>query len=98
MEVITPLIAISMILALGLGIVIPLGLAARKKMFPAMQPERLQLIHRNAGAGLNAAFTNAAITEIYRDMQTGVQYLVVRAGSGVSITPMLDREGKPLAN
>ena len=86
---IAPVIFIAVLLPLGIGI--PLGLAIRKKMFPAMQPDRLQMIHRNVSTGLNAA-----VTEIYRDMQTGVQYLVVRAGYGVSATPLLDRDGKPL--
>jgi hypothetical protein len=90
----TPLLIIPVVLALGLGIGIPLGLAIRKMAFPPMQPDRLQLVHRNASTGLNAA-----ITEVYRDMQTGVQYLVVRAGYyGASVTPMLDREGKPLGS
>jgi len=51
-----------------------------------VDPERMQLVHNSTG------------TAIYRDTQTGVQYLMVSRGwHGVSLTPMLDRDGKPLA-
>lgn len=30
------------------------------------------------------------------DAQTGVNYLVTAFGTGVSVTPLLDRDGKPI--
>jgi len=54
-----------------------------------LQPERLQLIHRSGGWG-------GPRREIYRDTQTGVQYLIIGTGYGASATPMLDRDGRPL--
>ncbi|MDR2687976.1 MAG: DUF6440 family protein [Oscillospiraceae bacterium] len=47
---------------------------------------RLQIIHRSGG-------WHTPRREIYRDEHTGVQYLMI----GAAITPMLDRDGKPLA-
>ena len=35
--------------------------------------------------------------EILQDTQTGIQYLFCRAGYGAGLTPLLDREGKPVA-
>jgi hypothetical protein len=35
---------------------------------------------------------------IYRDKQTGVQYLWKQQGSGGGICPLLDKDGKPLIN
>jgi len=50
-----------------------------------IEPERMQLVHNGNG------------TAVYRDAQTGVQYLMVAKGwHGVAITPMFDRDGKPL--
>jgi len=34
--------------------------------------------------------------EIMVDRETGVQYLFVKSGYGASVTPLLDRDGKPL--
>ena len=34
--------------------------------------------------------------EIWVDTQTGVQYLIHGAGSGIGMTPLIDPEGKPL--
>jgi len=51
-----------------------------------VDPTRMQLVH---GDGTNTA--------IYRDAQTGVQYLMVARGwHGVAVTSMLDSDGKPL--
>jgi len=86
--VIIYIIVIGACLPVAIGVTV--GLAVRRKLFPAVQPERLQLIHRSA------LKLGMPIKEIYRDAQTGVQYLVVRAGYGVSIVPVLDSEGKPL--
>lgn len=33
---------------------------------------------------------------IVRDKQTGVQYLFVQAGYAGGLTPLIDREGKPV--
>lgn len=35
-------------------------------------------------------------TEIYVDKETGVNYLFVHIGHGGGLTPLLDREGKPV--
>jgi len=49
-----------------------------------VEPERMRLVHSHVG------------TAIYQDTQTGVQYLVIGVGQrSVSVTPMLDRDGKP---
>lgn len=37
-----------------------------------------------------------ATMEIWADTQTGVQYLVHTAGSGVAMTVLVDAEGKPI--
>lgn len=34
--------------------------------------------------------------QVLVDRQTGVNYLFVKAGYGASVTPLLDREGKPI--
>ena len=34
--------------------------------------------------------------EIWRDKVTGVCYLVITGGYGLSMTPLLDRDGKPV--
>ena len=33
---------------------------------------------------------------IVMDTKTGVQYLIVSSANGVAVTPVLDRDGKPL--
>ena len=38
----------------------------------------------------------AGATIIFRDRQTGVQYLYVSGGYGGGLTPLLDRDGKPI--
>ena len=42
----------------------------------------------------NVAFGETAI--ILQDTQTGVNYLFVQTGYAGGLTPLLDREGKPL--
>lgn len=37
-----------------------------------------------------------SIYKIIRDRETGVNYLYHAAGYGMSITPLLDNEGKPV--
>ncbi len=34
--------------------------------------------------------------EILVDRETGVQYLFVKSGYGAGLTPLLDRDGKPM--
>jgi len=34
--------------------------------------------------------------EIFVDRETGVQYLFVKSGYGAGLTPLLDRDGKPM--
>ena len=34
--------------------------------------------------------------EVIVDIETGVNYLVVTSGVGTGVTPLLDREGRPL--
>ena len=51
---------------------------------------RMNAIHRSGG-GYAGAYR-----EILEDTQTGGQYLVVSDTNGLSITPVLDRDGKPL--
>ena len=36
------------------------------------------------------------VTEIWVDKETGVQYLYHSAGYGAGITPLLDKDGKPV--
>ena len=33
---------------------------------------------------------------VYVDMKTGVNYLCVQAGSSIGLTPLLDKDGKPV--
>ncbi len=35
-------------------------------------------------------------TSIFVDRETGVNYLCINSGYGTGITPLLDREGKPV--
>jgi len=53
--------------------------------------DRLRVIHRSGG-GLKDYNR-----EILEDSQTGVQYLIVSGANGLGITPILDRDGKPLS-
>ena len=36
------------------------------------------------------------VSEIWVDRETGVNYFYHNAGSGAGLTPLLDREGKPV--
>ncbi len=38
----------------------------------------------------------ASVTEIWVDRQTGVNYLYHQSGYAGGLTPLLDREGKPV--
>ena len=53
---------------------------------------RMQLIQRNHNGNV--------CHEIYQDIQTGVQYLIITTGNGFGyinavVTPLLDSEGRP---
>ena len=97
MQIVIPIV----FLALGLFALLIVVLVRRQKLFGQegqersvrptenLQPERLQLVHRSGGWA-------SSRREIYRDAQTGVQYLVVVSGYGTAVTPVLDRDGRPL--
>ncbi|MCL2563655.1 MAG: DUF6440 family protein [Oscillospiraceae bacterium] len=36
------------------------------------------------------------LVKIYRDKQTGVQYMLATVGNGGGLTPLLDKDGKPV--
>lgn len=55
------------------------------------QGKRFEMIYKEGGG-----FT--AIRRIIRDNETGVQYLQTECGYGVAVTPLLDRDGKPLTD
>ncbi|MCL2677572.1 MAG: DUF6440 family protein [Clostridiales bacterium] len=38
------------------------------------------------------------IIKIFRDKETGVHYVYVGSGYGGGLTPLLDKEGKPVIN
>ena len=37
-----------------------------------------------------------SVVRIYRDKQTGVQYMFALANTGGGLTPLLDKDGKPI--
>ncbi|MDR3085519.1 MAG: DUF6440 family protein [Christensenellaceae bacterium] len=39
---------------------------------------------------------NRGTVVVYADRATGVNYLVVNSGYGVAVTPLIDKDGKPL--
>ena len=49
--------------------------------------ERFEIVYKEGGA-------LSSVRKIIRDNETGVQYLMVECGYGVSITPLLDKDGK----
>ena len=53
-----------------------------------MNEERFAVIYKQTSINTR--------TEILVDTQTGVQYLFRQVGYGGGMTPLLDREGKPL--
>ncbi|MBO4848938.1 MAG: xylan 1,4-beta-xylosidase [Clostridia bacterium] len=52
---------------------------------------RFEVIYKEGGAF-------SATKKIVQDNETGVQYLLVECGYGFSITPLLDRDGKPVVD
>ena len=55
----------------------------------AKQNKRFEIIHQE-GNGLSIAYT------VFLDTATGVQYLFAQSGYGGGLTPLLDRDGKPM--
>ena len=44
------------------------------------------------GSSLN----NGGIRQILVDQETGVNYLLIKSGYGLALTPLLDKDGKPI--
>ena len=55
----------------------------------AKKEKRFEIIHEE-GNGLSIAYT------VFLDTATGVQYLFAQSGYGGGLTPLLDRDGKPM--
>lgn len=43
-----------------------------------------------------SALKTEGLREIFVDKETGVNYLVVTTGYGLGITPLIDKDGKPI--
>ena len=43
-----------------------------------------------------SALKDEGLRQILVDKETGVNYFVVKSGYGLGITPMLDKDGKPI--
>ena len=54
------------------------------------QAKRFEVVHSES--------SGVKELSIYRDKQTGVQYLFVRHGYGGGLSPLLDRDGKPVVD
>ena len=54
-----------------------------------IKAERLRTIHRSGGGQYGHR------REILEDAHTGVQYLVITSYYGISVTPLLERDGRP---
>ena len=52
-----------------------------------MSEDRFEVIYKQG---------SFAVYKIIRDKETGVNYLCHEAGYGMSITPLLDKDGKPV--
>lgn len=50
---------------------------------------RFELVLDEKMPGLNSV-------KIYRDKQTGVQYMLAAIGNGGGLSPLLDKDGKPI--
>jgi hypothetical protein len=53
--------------------------------------ERFEVIYKDG-----SELKNAGIRQILLDKETGVNYLLWKAGYGAGITPLLDSDGKPI--
>ncbi len=56
----------------------------------AKKGKRFEIIHEE-GNGLSIAYT------VFLDTATGVQYLFAQSGYGGGLTPLLDKDGRPMA-
>ena len=52
---------------------------------------RFEQIYKEGGA-----FTS--VKRILKDNETGIQYLMVESGYGIALTPLLDKDGKPIVD
>lgn len=43
-----------------------------------------------------ASLTDEGVRQVLVDKETGVNYLVLKSGYGLSLTPLLDKDGKPI--
>lgn len=57
-----------------------------------MKQEKRFVLLRKEGSSLS----DEGVRQILVDRETGVNYLVLKSGYGLGITPLLDREGKPI--
>ena len=57
----------------------------------ANKDERFEIVYKEGRA-------LSFVRKILRDTETGVQYLMVESGYGVAITPLLDKDGKPVTD
>ena len=89
--VVSPLVVVAVVLIRRQNSLSQQGQQHPLRMNENLNPERLQLVYRSGA-------WNGPRREIYRDTQTGVQYLVVGAGAYAAVTPILDRDGKPLVD
>ena len=55
----------------------------------AKKEKRFEIIHEE-GNGLSIAYT------VFLDTATGVQYLFAQSGNAGGLTPLLDRDGRPM--
>lgn len=56
----------------------------------AAKKERFKVAYRE-GDGIIKEMTLVLV-----DLKTGVNYLSIQSGSGIGITPLLDKDGKPV--
>lgn len=57
----------------------------------AKDKDRFVVVHRDG-----SSLKDEGIRQILIDRETGVNYLMWKSGYGAGITPLLDREGKPV--
>lgn len=53
-----------------------------------MSDKRFIKIYKQSGA--------RDAVQVWVDRETGVNYLLMKSGSGTGLTPLLDRDGKPV--
>ena len=57
----------------------------------AKPDDRFVTIHKEGNS-----FSNEGLRYVLVDKKTGVTYLFIRSGYGAGLTPLLDRDGKPV--